>query len=121
VSVGGVSVLQQNGDMTRSGWNSKETILTPQTVPKMKLLGIMKAVAGCTTQVLFYENLNLNGHKDVVFCWTNGDMNNGNTTAYAFDAVTFEIIWSLYIGQSAVWTTHAAAIDSTNNHMYFVF
>jgi len=121
VAVGGVSILMQNVDIGRTGWNSKETILTPTSVKQLKLLGTMKAVAGCTTQVLYYENLNLNGHKNVMFCWTNGDKNDGNSTVYAFDADTFAEVWSLYIGQSAVWTTHAAAIDNVANHMYFVY
>jgi len=121
VSVGGVSILTQNMDMSRAGWNSKETMLTPQTAPQMKLLGTMKAVAGCTTQVLYYENINLNGHKNAMFCWTNSDNNNGNSTAYAFDPDTFAIIWSLYIGQSAQWGTHAPVIDTTTNHMYFIY
>jgi len=122
VAVSATSILLQNGDLGRDGWNSKETILTPQTVTGLKLLsGNMKAVAACTTQILYYENINLNGHKNAVFCWTNGDMDNGNSTVYAFDPDTFTTIWALYIGQSAVWGTHSAAIDSGSNHMYFVY
>jgi len=122
VAVSGSSILLQNGDIGRSGWNSMETILTPQSLTGLKAIpGTMKAVAACTTQILYYENLNLNGHKDVVFCWTNGDMDNGNSTVYAFDPDTDALVWALYVGPSAIWGTHAAAIDSATNHMFFVY
>jgi len=113
--------LTQNVDNGRSGWNSKETALTPQNVSKLKSVGSIQTVAPCTTQILYYENLNLDGHKNVLFCWTNPDRNDGNATVYAFDADTFAGIWALYVGQQALWATQSAAIDSATNHMYFIY
>jgi len=121
VFVGGISVLMQGIDPSRAGWNSKETILTPTTVPKLRLLGtIPTGSIPCTTQILYYEKLNLNGHTNVLFCWGNINRNNGNITVMAFDADTFVLIWSLYIGQSSIWGTHAPAIDPVTNIIYGV-
>jgi len=117
----GTTVITQNINNARNGWNPKETALTAQSVPTLKLIGTIKTAAPCTTQVLYYENLNLRGHKNVLFCWTNGDVDNTNTTVYAFDADTFQTIWAHYIGPSSLWATHAPAIDTTTNYLYFVY
>jgi hypothetical protein len=119
--VSGISVLTQNIDNGRSGWNKQETTLTPGNVGQLKKLGSIKTAAPCTTQVLYYDGLNLNGHKNVLFCWTNADQDNTNTTVYAIDADSFAIIWEIYVGQGAIWATHAAAIDPATNYMYFVY
>jgi len=121
VAVSGISVLTQNVDNGRSGWNSKETNLTAKNVPQLKLLGTIQTVTACTTQLLYYENLNLRGHANILFCVTNPDRNNANTTVYAFDADTLQPVWALYIGLSALWATHAPAIDSATNHLYFIY
>jgi len=108
-------------DIARTGWNSKETTLNPKNVPQLKLVGTIHTVAPCTTQLLYYENLNLNGHKNVLFCWTNGDNDNGNSTVYAFDADTYVTVWQLFVGLNSVWTTHAPVIDSSNKNMFFIY
>jgi len=117
----GTTVITQNINNARTGWNPKETALTAQSVPTLKLIGTIKTAAPCTTQVLYYENLNLRGHKNVLFCWTNGDVDNTNTTVYAFDADTYVPIWEKYIGQGALWATQSAAIDPTTNYLYFIY
>lgn len=121
VAVTGISVLTQNVDTGRSGWNSQETQLTPGNVPQLQLLGTISTVSACTTQLLYYERLNLRGHTNVLFCVTNPDRNNGNTTVYAFDADSFEEIWALYVGQSALWATQAPVIDNVTNSLYFIY
>jgi len=121
VAVSAVSILTQNADNARSGWNSKETTLTAKNVPTLQLLGTMQTVAPCTTQLLYYENINIGGHKNVLFCWTNGDTNNGNSTVYAFDADTYVEVWAFYVGQSAIWSTQAPAIDETTKQMFFIY
>jgi len=117
----GISVLTQNVDNYRTGWNQKETTLTAKNVPQLKKLVSVKTPAPCTTQVLYYENLNLNNHQNVLFCWTNADQDNTNITAFAFDANTLDQIWSLYVGQGALWATQAPAIDPATNYMYFIY
>jgi len=121
VSVNAVSILTQNADNARTGWNSKETTITPQNVAQLQLLGTMQTAAPCTTQILYYEDINIDGHKNVIFCWTNADQNNGNSTVYAFDADSFAPVWALYIGQSAIWSTHAPAIDEATKYLYFIY
>jgi len=119
--VSGTSVLMQSVDPGRSGWNSKETNLTAKTIPQLQLLGTIPTVAPCSTQLLYYEKLDLQGHDNVLFCWTNPDRNGGNITVYAFDADTFQQIWALYIGLAGWWTTQAPAIDSDAKHIYSVY
>jgi len=56
-----------------------------------------------------------------LFCWTNNDQDNTNTTVYAFDADTFAQVWAIPIGLSAVWSTQAPAIDPVTNILYFIY
>jgi len=42
-------------------------------------------------------------------------------TVYAFDADTFVEIWSVYIGQSAIWTSEAPVIDGAAKHIYSIY
>jgi len=109
----------------RSGWNSEETILTPANV-KSRFFAPIGSVklpdnTPCTTQILYWEGLNLNGSKNVIFCWTNADQNNANASVYAIDADSLTVIWGKYIGQQALWATHAPAIDDTAKILYFIY
>jgi hypothetical protein len=115
------NIITQDIDNGRTGWNSKETTLTAANIPTLKLLKEIPTASPCTTQILYYENLNLNGHKNVLFCVTNGDSDNTNTTVYAFDADTYQTVWAHYVGPAAIWATHAPAIDPTTNYLYFVY
>jgi hypothetical protein len=118
-----ISIFQQNVGMQRTGWNDAETTLTPANVQtNFVLLGSLSTgPAPCSTQILYWENLNLGTAKNVLFCTTNFNRDNDNITAYAIDADKLTVIWATYIGQGSFWSTHAPAIDDTTKTMYFIW
>jgi len=52
-AVTGISILTQNVDNGRTGWNPQETQLNAGNVPKLQLLGTIKTTDACTTQLLY--------------------------------------------------------------------
>jgi len=119
-----ISIFQQNVGMQRTGWNNAEIILTPANV-NANSFGLIGSVSTkpspCSTQILYWENLNLGTAKNVLFCATNFNRDNDNITAYAIDADKLTVIWATYIGQGSFWSTHAPAIDDVTKTMYFIF
>jgi len=123
-AVTGMSIFTQNVEKGRSGWNSEETILNPTNVKSnFGPVGTVKLPndTPCTTQILYWEDLNLKGSKNVIFCWTNADKDNANASVYAIDADSLAIVWAKYIGPQALWATHAPAIDETAKILYFIY
>jgi len=113
----------QGVDRTRSGWNNEETVLTPASITsgRFGVVGRAKADRVCSTQLLFFENANCAGAKDLIVCYTNQDRNGGNSSVFGIDAGTMKVVWGNNIGLSAIWMTLAPAVDPDTKTMYFVY
>jgi len=119
----GRSIFMQGVDRTRSGWNNEETILTPASITsgRFGVIGKVKADRVCSTQLLYFENANIGGAKNMIVCLTNPDRNGGNSTVFALDPDAFKVIWANNIGLSAIWMTQAPAIDPDTKTMFFTY
>jgi hypothetical protein len=124
------AMLTYKNDISHSGWNSHETILTPQKVNKQSfgLHGAYNVDGQIYGQPLYVPNLN--GH-NVVFVVTEND------SLYAFDADGGGLIWqkSFLVNGAVIVTTSdvncadlkpvigitsTPVIDSATNTLYLV-
>jgi hypothetical protein len=126
-----VSVTTYHYDNYRTGWNSRETILTPANVASTSF-GLLSTVAlddQVDAQPLFVPNVNITagtrpGKHDVVYIVT------GNDTVYAIGATAGDILLKQSLGTPVRWPlgcrqngpnvgiTSTPVIDLASNTLY---
>jgi hypothetical protein len=93
-----VDVLTFHNDRMRTGWNSKETDLTPATVASSSF-GLLKSLSvdgNVMAQPLIVSGIQMpdGSRHNVLIVAT------GHNTVYAFDAQSYALLWQVNLGRS---------------------
>ncbi len=116
------AVLTQNNDNLRSGANTAETSLTPQTVKAAtfgKLFTITGLNANVNGQALIVPGVGIGGAKrTVLYAYTSNNTDNSPCGVYAFDADTGTALWKTILPNSATYTTATPVADPATSTLY---
>jgi hypothetical protein len=94
-----IDVATYHYDLDRTGWNRRETDLTPANVADQTQFGLLATLqvdGNVLAEPLLISNFKLPGHvvRDLLIVAT------GHDSVYAFDAQTYQVVWQVSLGTS---------------------